>query len=100
MYICTQTHYLTVLSEIFNKKWDNLALQVILNNMHVLFYYPRSFAAVWIRDTNLILVSFDENCNCSGVVDEVATMNGDPIVYILYSKINFFFFSEYYCVLL
>lgn len=41
----------------------------------------KSFAAVWIRDTNLILVSFDKNCNCSGVVDEVATMNGDPIVY-------------------
>lgn len=41
----------------------------------------KSFAAVWIRDTNLILVSFDQNCNCSGVVDEVATMNGDPIVY-------------------
>lgn len=45
--------------------------------------FPRSFAAVWIRDTNLILVSSDQNCNCSGVVDEVATMNSDPIVYIL-----------------
>lgn len=41
----------------------------------------KSFAAVWIRDTNLILVSSNQNCNCSGVVDEVATMNGDPIVY-------------------
>lgn len=45
--------------------------------------FPRSFAAVWIRDTNLILVSSDQSCNCSGVVDEVATMNSDPIVYIL-----------------
>lgn len=45
------------------------------------FNCTKSFAAVWIRDTNLILVSSDQNCNCSGVVDEVATMNSDPIVY-------------------
>uniref|UniRef100_A0A8W8MTP8 Voltage-dependent calcium channel alpha-2/delta subunit conserved region domain-containing protein n=1 Tax=Magallana gigas TaxID=29159 RepID=A0A8W8MTP8_MAGGI len=47
------------------------------------FNCTKSFAAVWIRDTNLILVSSYQSCNCSGVVDEIATMNSNSIVYIL-----------------
>ena len=54
----------------------------ILNHWNFVFWF-RSYAAVWIKDTNLMIVAADLNCNCSGVIDEVTTMEGTPIIYIL-----------------
>ncbi|XP_062618777.1 uncharacterized protein LOC134280387 [Saccostrea cucullata] len=46
------------------------------------FNCNRSYAVVWIKNTNMMLVAVDRDCNCTGVTKEVATMKGTPIIYI------------------